>query len=151
MRRFYKGMGDVGNIYVDDGQYEAEIFQEYDDDGRTMFQVYRYPLDKCVLRKGKILSSGGHEEWFSDDLKSIAQTSGTSVTKLAKALCGRNPVARFWAYYDIGSHHGFDNLDSYPLTLTEKELEKRERGPTARRLRTARYGYTRPGTMKRRR
>lgn len=147
--RLYKGMGDVGNIYVDDsGEYTAEIPQEYDDDGRVMFQVYRFPLDKCVLRKGKVLSSAGHEEWFSDDLKSIAQTSDTSV---AKGLCGRDPVARFWAYYEIGSHHGFDNLDSYPLTLTEKEWEKRERGPTARRLRTARYGYTRPGSFKRRR
>lgn len=151
MRRLYKGMGDIGNIYVDDGEYSAEVAQEYDDDGRVMFQLYRFPLDKCVLRKGKILDAHGNEEWFSDDLKSIAQSSSMSVAKLAKALCGRNPVARFWAYYDIGGHFGFDNLDSYPLNLSEKEWEKRERGPTARRLRTARYGYTRPGSFKRRR
>lgn len=152
--KLYKSVGDIGNIYTDTtGVYapEAEVFQEYDDDGKVMFQVYRVPLEKFNLRKGKIVDKYGNDEWFSDDLASVAQSSGTSVAKLAKGLCGNNIMARFAAYYDIAGHHGWDNFDSYPRTMTEKELEKRERGPTARRVRNARYGYTRPGTMKRRR
>jgi hypothetical protein len=164
--KLYKSLGDMGNIFTDTtGVYppEAELWQEYDDDGKTMFQVYRFPLEQHSLYKGMIIPHGFHkrtdllhpiasyEEWFSDDLKSVASSAGTTVAKLAKGLCGRNIMDRFNAYYDIGGHDGFDNFDSYPLTMTEKELEKRERGPTARRLRTQRHGYTRPGSLKRRR
>lgn len=161
--KLYKGMGDIGNIYKDGDEYTAEVAQEYDDDRKVRFQVYRFPLEQMSLYKGMIIPHnfhkrsdlphpiGQYKEWFSDDLKSVADSQGVSVAKLAKGLCGRNVVDRFWAYHCIGSHHGFDNLDSYPLDLSEKEWEKRERGPTARRVRTQRYGYTRPGTFKRRR
>ena len=158
----YKSVGDIGNIYKDGDVYTAEVYQEYDDDGKTMFQVYRFPLEQKSLYKGKIIPYGFHKqsdlphaigqytEWYSDDLASVASSTGTTAAKLAKALCSTNVMDRFHAYYDIGSYHGFENLDSYPLTMTEMELERRGR-PTMRRLRTSRYGYTRPGYHKRHR
>ena len=162
MSKLYKAMGDIGNIYKDGDRYQGEVFQEYDDDGKTMFQVYRFDLDRLSLHKGMLMPYGFHkrgdlphathqyEEWFSKDLGSIAQTSGSTKGKLAKAFCSADPVKRFWAYYEVGSHHGFDNLDSSPLTMTELELKKHEK-PTARGLHGRRYGYVRPGSRKRRR
>lgn len=151
--KLYKPLGDIGNIYTDTtGVYapEAEIWQEYDSDGKTRFQVYRFSLDKLFVKKGKIVNEHGHEEWFSDRLSDVASSAGTTVARLAKALAGRDIGKRFSAYYDIGGHYGFDNLDSYPLDLSELELEKRQR-PSARRLHTARHGYSRPGSRRRHR
>ena len=153
-QKLYKGMGDIGNIFVRDGEYEAEVYQDYEDDGgRTRIQVYRFNLDRLTVKNRKLVNQYGHEEWFSDKktLTEVAHSAGRSVAALAKAFCSSKPEVRFWAYHDVGGHWGFDNFDSYPLTLTEKELEKRERGPTARRIRTQTHGYTRPGTFKRRR
>jgi hypothetical protein len=36
-----------------------------------------------------------------------------------------DPRQRSRAYEDIGGYHGFDNFDSYPQTLTEKQLDAR--------------------------
>lgn len=162
--KLYKSLGDIGNIYSDTtGAYppEAEIWQEYDSDGQTRFQVYRFPLEQKSLHKGKIIPHGFHkrtdlphpidsyEEWFSKDLDQVARSCSTTKAVLAHALCGANVLKRFNAYYDIGSYHGFDNFDSYPLDLSEKELDKRQT-PSARRLHNQRYDYARPGSRKRR-
>lgn len=150
----YKNLGDIGHVDVDEsGVYppEAEIVQEYDDDGKTRFQVYRFPLDKLICKGGEVVNEYGHKEWFSDDLDAVARSTGGTASALAKGFCSNDIMKRFNSYYDVGSHFGFDNLDSDPLNLSELELGKRGRGPTARRLHTRHYGYSAPGSRKRRR
>lgn len=150
--RVLKEMGDIGTIFEDaTGQYEpeAEIWQEYETErGRTRFQVYRFSLERKSLYKGRIIPYGFHkradlphpigqyEEWYSKYLGDVARSHGVTKAELARDLTSKDPLRRFWAYYSIGGHHGFDNLDSYPLDLSEKQLEdriaRRDRLPTLR-------------------
>lgn len=139
----YKSLGDVGVIYRDTtGVYapEAEVWQEYEDGGKTRFQVYRFSLDRLSLHRGKPVPYGFHkcvdlphpieqyEEWFSKDLDDIARSSGTTKAALARDLCSRDPLRRFWAYHAIGSHHGWENFDQYPLDISEDEAREQGRG-----------------------
>ena len=137
----FKELGDIGIILRDKtGQYEevAEVWQEYEGRrGRTRWLVYRYDLERKSIYRGKIIPYGfhkmedlphpigGYEEWFSKYLPGIASAVGRSVGSLARDLTSADPERRFWAYYDIGNVEGFDNLDSYPLDLSEREFEER--------------------------
>ena len=40
-------------------------------------------------------------------------------------FCSDDPMVRVRAYIDIGQYAGFENLDSYPLTMTEDEAYER--------------------------
>ena len=85
--------------------------KNYDDEMR--FQVYRFCLDV------------GEKDWF--DLDSVASCVGSTREELVKLLNSDNPVDRARAYVDIGSFHGFENFDSYPLDLSEAEMVRRFR------------------------
>lgn len=63
------------------------------------------------------------EEDQRNYLASIAQV--TEYDNLIEALCSQSVHDRAWAYETIGGYHGLENFDSYPLTLTEGELNER--------------------------
>jgi hypothetical protein len=139
--RLFKSLGDLGEIYEDQtGQYEPEVelWEAYETErGKTRFLVHRFSLERKSLYKGRIIPFGFHkradlphpigqyEEWYSKDLGSVASSAGTTKARLARDLTSADPLRRFWAYYAIGGHYGFDNFDSDPLDLSEKEFEKR--------------------------
>lgn len=117
---------------------EMEVAQENytgrdDDDGR--YQVYRFALDRLKWVKGYLVTERYqpdwphpvhmYQEWFTDSLPAIAESVGMPETELTELLCSEDPMARAHAYSAIGSYHGFANLDSYPLDLTETELNNR--------------------------
>lgn len=114
-------------VFIDEtGVYdpEAEILQANDDGTWT---AYRYSLDKCTLINGILSDNKFHPEiaaWFAHKLSSVAECCDYDT--LAEDLCGENVVNRALAYDCIGNYFGFDNLDSYPLTFTDRaEVEAR--------------------------
>lgn len=116
-------------VYVDEtGVYdpEAELLVEPSDD---KYLVYRFPLERCHLIDAIDKSVGDNKyhprltAWFSDSLASIAESA--DIPDIAKLLCSENPIDLAEAYHVIGNYHGFENLDSYPLTLTRAEAEAR--------------------------
>lgn len=105
---------------------------------RKRFKVYRVVLDQLDRRQ---LPDGSStvDEWFGDDLDSVASSAGTTRQALVDDLCSDDPVKRWGAYYSVGSHFGWDNFDSEPLDLSERELQAREdRQSTAQKQRRQR-------------
>lgn len=115
-RRLFANMTD-GAIWKDGKNVEAEVYQESDDGERPVILVYRFSLDDFP-------------DWA--DLDDVARFGGQSRKDFERDLRDEDMRARYHAFYMIGQYHGFDNLDSQPLELTEKQLEKRLRGPSAR-------------------
>lgn len=140
-------------IFIDTtGQYqpEGEYLIAPEGDEKT-YEAFRFPLDLCYLTNG-ILSDNryhlDHAAWFATPegrraerpqdttyLSDIAIFAGITVAELTGLLCSPDYISRALAYRDIGAYHGFDNLDSYPLRMTEREA----------RIRYCRllYGWTR--------
>ena len=133
---------DETGVYPPEG--EKLLIIDEDSDNST-WEIRRFQLDKCKLIDGTYLVSAdlaGHpnlpydvskyDEWFHKDLSRVAVYFGQSVEFLRDAFCSNDIVERARAYEVIGEYHGFDNLDSYPLTYsTREEVEQRysEDGP----------------------
>lgn len=135
-------------VYVDEtGAYDAEAerleppMDDVDeDDPSARWEVRRICLDRC-----KLVEDDDHRvyvvpvrydaswpypvsryaEWFTEALASIAEFVDTTVSDLRTNLCSEEPVRRALAYQAIYDYHGWDNGDSYPLTLTRAEVEER--------------------------
>jgi hypothetical protein len=125
---------------------QGEYLEAPDDDTGTWY-VYRFDLDRCTLTTSEpdhdgstytVLSDNPyhplHPAWFArkdpkrpqdSGLEDVANFTGQDVAELEAALCSEDVIERAHAYRDIGSYHGFDNLDSYPLTLTRAEVDAR--------------------------
>lgn len=134
---------DYSQVFVDEtGVYppEMEIAQEYDTGKRIKFIVYRFPLERLKLVRagdGKTyLVPIAYEEgwphpvadyrvWFAKDLKGVASSIGSTKRELIEALTSDDVNALAWAYESIGGYHGYENLDGYPQSLTETQLNKR--------------------------
>ena len=151
--KFVDNLGDADPIengglflYVDEtGVYPPELEQLLEpteddvDDGDERWIVRRVCLDKLKLVRLEdtlYLVSDRYEpswphplpryvEWFASDLGSVASTMGTTREELETAFCSDDPKDRAWAYQCVYDYHGWDNSDSYPLTLTRKEVEAR--------------------------
>lgn len=65
------------------------------------------------------------EPWFFDSLDSIADTVSTTKFALIRALCSNDWRRLALAWECILDYHGWENGDSYPLTLSRPEVEKR--------------------------
>lgn len=123
-------------VYVDTtGVYdpEAELLIAPDDDGGA-YEVRRFSLERCTLTDGVLSDNKFHPTypvWYSVSdtgrLADIAQACDIPEADIVAMLCSEDPIQRAHAYRAIGDYHGFDNLDSYPLTLTRAEAEARYR------------------------
>lgn len=134
-------------VYVDQtGVYppEAEWLEEpedYLDNVFAMWTVYRFTLEPCTFVNG-ILSDNpfhpGHPAWFAKPesertkrpqdttyLKNICDCNSISMGDLVRLFCSEDPIERAIAWRAVGIYHGFDELDYYPLKLTEMEVRKR--------------------------
>lgn len=132
--RMVANLGDVNPIeyggffvYVDQtGAYrpEAELLLEPDEDnGISGWTVYRFTLEDCSYTNGVLSDNWAHQEmpaWFADSLESIASFISSDVDTLRQGFLSDDPIARAWSWRAVGDYHGFDNLDSYPLTFAKK-------------------------------
>src|SRR3990167_3392001 len=127
-------------VYIDEtGGYEAEaellIVEELYDGRDQKYTVYRFTLARCTLIDGILSDNKFHPEcmaWFGyrdkdrpqdSDLNDVAKFA--DMPDIAELFCSESPVDRAVAYQAIGDYHGFENLDSYPLTLSKAEAEER--------------------------
>ena len=129
---------DLSGVY--DG--ELEIAQEVDDaPTKERFILYRFSLPQLeVVRNGRLVTKNiaesdrrgtlphhisQYEEWFEKDLAKAANSIGVDRAYLVRLLTSSDLRDRAEAYEIIGGYHGFDNFDSYPLTLSVAGLNKR--------------------------
>ena len=130
---------DTTGVYAPEMEVADEIFDVDEDD--EPFILFRFSLDKLKRvrdpegREVYIVSDNydeswshalhQYEEWFIKDLPGVASSMGTTRDELEDAFVSDDPNDRAWAYESIGRYHGFENLDGYPLRLSEEELEDR--------------------------
>ena len=123
-----------------DEDENGEEIEDGDDEEKERWTVRRVGLDQCKLVRSEentfyLVSAAyqtdwphplpSYKEWFADDLTEIASTMGTTRGELETALCSEDGRLRAWAYQCIADHHGWDNFDSNPNTLTRAEVEER--------------------------
>jgi len=117
-------------VFIDEtGVYppEAEVLF-VDEEGDRPAYAYRYLLEKCYWNDGVLSDNKYHKDhpaWFADDLDKVSLYADWDHDNLIDALCGDDVKLCARAYHDIGSYHGFNNLDQYPLELTQQEVEAR--------------------------
>lgn len=142
-------------IYRDKtGVYEEEaalLVVDDEDDPKSRYTIYRFVLERLKLVDGVLVpfryqSTWGtgrlkdgpfewmpdsapkkYEEWFVEELPMVAESIGAPLDELLEAFTSADPKRRAFAYEALGQHHGFENLDSYPLKLTRAEAKKRYR------------------------
>lgn len=122
---------DATGVYAPEAE---KLFAPYEDTGGE-WTVYRFILERCTLTDG-ILSDNPfhprHPAWFAAELDAVAASIDAEESELAGWLCSADPIVRARGYEAIGEYHGWENLDSYPLTF-------HKRGEVTRRYRAARY------------
>ena len=139
--KFVANLGDVnpldyGGYFVFEdrtGVYPPEA-EKFDPD--TM-DAHRIVLDPLTLVNGKLINARiakeeklpypleSYTEWFEDSIPSIASYIGMEEAELISLFCSNDPRKLARAYEAVYMYHGWENGDSYPLTLTEEEAEKR--------------------------
>ena len=132
--KLIQNLGDVnfvdygGTLVYEDANKEypaeAEVVSP-DDKGCT---VYRFALDRCTFINGVLSDNKYHPEypaWFADHLKDVCETHDADLEETIQNLCSEDPVTRATAYQMVGESHGWENFDSYPLILDEKEVKAR--------------------------
>lgn len=130
-------------IYEDTtGVYDPEgelLIAPEDEDGE--YKIYRFSLDRCTHINGILSDNEFHPDksaWWAGSeaekqarpqdttyLSTICSTMDVTEEDLIRMFCSENPLERAHAYRLVGECHGFDNLDSYPLTMSRDEVEKR--------------------------
>lgn len=137
-------------VYVDEtGIYppEGEKLFAPPEDAQEGSAAYRWEVRRFILENLKQVKHGeeesallisarydetwphpieSYDEWFSKDLESIGGYLGGMDAQYVRDLfCSDNPIDRARAWEALGDYHGYDNLDSYPLRLTEAEVNAR--------------------------
>ena len=120
---------------------EAEVYEPNEDESGGM--AYRFILErprfKTLTEAGKMHGFSTKElpasdrnkmwywynEWFVEKLASVASSCGISKFQLLRLLFSDSPMERAIAYESIVGHFGAFEFDQYPLTLTEREAQKR--------------------------
>lgn len=113
------------------------------DSEKARWTVYSFDIDKCTFIDGVLSDNKFHPDhaaWFAK-LESEKATRPQDTTYLSNVVsqfegqftleefslmfCSDDIAKRAWAYREIGQYHGFENLDSDPLTLTKSEVNAR--------------------------
>ena len=65
-------------------------------------------------------------EWWDDtSFRESIQNSGIGWDEFVTAICSTNPVHRAFAWQEIASYFGIQNLDDYPMREKESDLRRR--------------------------
>ena len=139
---FITNLGDVSPLdhgglflYKDKtGVYEPELERcEPIENGK--FLIHRVSLER-YKRLDKYLVSIAYNDswpnpapqyqpWFKDRLQEIDESRDCYEEEIIEELCSDDPKKLASAYEAIYNYLGWDNGDSYPLTITREEAEKR--------------------------
>lgn len=146
--KFVENLGDVNPVehggffvFIDEtGVYAPEVeMLDPPCEGQDKWTVYRFILEPCTFKDG-ILSDNrfhpNHPAWFAKpekDRKERPQdttylndlTGAFPLDELTRLFCSDDPKERAVAWREVGEYHGYDNLDSDPLRLTEEEVKQR--------------------------
>ncbi len=101
-----------------------------DDHGQpTSWEIHRFTLEPCTYANGILSDNPYHPDdpaWFADSLDGIASCMGYDKFSLIGHFLSDDPIQRAWAWCAVGDYHGYENLDSYPITFTDRdEIEAR--------------------------
>ena len=124
-------MRDSTGVYPPEGE---KLFSPDSDNGGE-WMIYRIVLERCTVTDGILSDNRFHPHspaWFADSIDSVEQSMGMEPGELTALLCSADPVDLARGYEAIGDFHGWENLDSYPLTFNR-------RGEVNRRYRLARF------------
>jgi hypothetical protein len=66
-----------------------------------------------------------YNEWFTETALLLDEQQVLGDTSVISLLTSDNILERAMGYREIGEYWGYDNLDGYPLQLTEEEAEER--------------------------
>lgn len=80
-------------------------------DSKAIWTIYRVVLDPEVPNWGEI--------------EDVARSHDQDVEELRAAFESDDPMQRAWAYETWAGHYGWHEFDSYPLSLTCAEMNKR--------------------------
>jgi hypothetical protein len=139
---------EYGGYFVFDDHAELLVVPEFDEDGEILdtnddarWIVYRFDLQRCTFIDGVLSDNPYHPDksaWFAGTaaeraarpqdttyLENIVEDTGVELEELIEAFCSDDPVERAEAYLRVADYHGYENFDSYPLTLTRAEVEER--------------------------
>lgn len=127
---------DKTSVYPD----EAELLITPDDEDGE-YTIYRFALDRCTYVNGVLSDNKFHPDhaaWWAGTeeerrarpqdttyLTNIADFIGMDVGELAADFCSEDALKRAMAYRSVGDFHGFENLDSDPLTMKCREVKAR--------------------------
>lgn len=129
---------DETGVHQPEGEY---LETPYDEDGE--YRAYRFSIDRCTLTDGILSDNPFHPlcpAWFAKPeteretrpqdttyLSNVANYCGSTVDEIQAALCGDDIPVRAEAYRMVAEYHGWENMDSYPLTMSRSEAKKRYR------------------------
>lgn len=102
-------------VYVDTtGVYapEVEMYEAKDDETGGMMSRF-------------ILERNPAGEWWFDKLQDVANSCGQEVAEYKSDLASGDPIKVASVYRDVVAYFGAYEFDQYPVTLTEKEAQKR--------------------------
>jgi hypothetical protein len=129
-------------IYTDEtGVYppEMERVKPIEDE---QLEIHRVSLDRYKMLDGHLVPYNydvtwphlprAYNPWFAEDLGKVADYVDMKKEHIVDALCSDDPVRLAAAYRAIGDYHGWENLDSYPHTVSQDEARKRYKEECAR-------------------
>jgi len=136
--KFLANLGDAhpleyGGLFVyedETGVYppEMERLERVSDDDDSRLEVRRVVLEPCTWKKGVLSDNPYHpgiKAWFADKLQNISASMDYPVKSLRDDLCSKEPLRRASAWRAILDYHGWENGDSYPLILSQREAKER--------------------------
>ena len=131
---------DYGGAFVYEdatGVYDPEVELIATEEDCERWTVYRFSIDPCTFINGILSDNKFHPELtalFADSLEAVAETYGRAASDIIHSLTSGTLQDRAQAWLNIGNYHGMENLDSYPLTFTDRaEVEARYASETANR------------------
>lgn len=123
---------DKTGVYDPEVEYVEPLECNPKDGSGTGVTVYRVVLESHTFIDGILSDNKYHPDkavWYADKLDGVCGCCDCDRDELIANLCGDDPVARAWAYETLASYFGWYEFDTYPLTLTADEAEKRYEEP----------------------
>jgi hypothetical protein len=118
---------DTTRVYSPEAELLIEPQGDIDSD-KARWTIYRFILEPCTHINGILSDNKFHPDkraWFANDIGSVSNFVGISLAELVDMLCNGNSENKAIAWRAIGDYFGFENLDSYPLSLTLAEVKTR--------------------------
>jgi hypothetical protein len=128
MRKLVASIGDVNPL-----QYGGALIFKVSGPHKG---IAAYELDVLSETKGEGEDIERHtipledfdpEDWYADNLESVANYTGISVDELLEAGKSADPVQRAWFYKALADYHGIINFDEYPVKFTQSEAKRKYR------------------------